>query len=98
MRKTRVTTTHDLASAVTGRRIELGLTQSELAERAGVSRDWVNSFERGKRTVELALVLRVFDALGVGMELMQTQAPEAMAGADDAKPGLDDILDKYLNQ
>jgi len=96
MRRTRINTMHDLAAAAQGRRAELGLTQAELAVRAGVSRDWVNYFERGKRTVELALVLRLFDALGIGIEVMDT--------ADEADPGtaatgsLDAIIKEYLKR
>lgn len=55
----------DLALTVRGRRRELGWSQSELAERAGVSRDWVARFELGKETVELGLVLRVVEAAGL---------------------------------
>jgi y4mF family transcriptional regulator len=91
----RITTMHDLASAAAGRRIELGLTQAELAARTGVSRDWVNSFERGKRTVELALVLRLLDTLGIGIEVV-----DAAVGADSAAdtPSLDSVIDGYLNR
>jgi y4mF family transcriptional regulator len=95
-RRARINTTHDLAAAAQGRRVELGITQAELAMRAGVSRDWVNYFERGKRTVELALVLRLLDALGIGIEVMDA--------ADDADPGtaatgsLDSIIEEYLKR
>ena len=85
---------HDLASVARGRRIELGLTQAELATRSGVSRAWVNSFEGGKRTVEISLVFRLFDALGVEVE-----ATEAAArGNADGVAGLDGVLDKYYNR
>ena len=83
---------HDLASVARGRRIELGLTQAELAARSGVSRDWVNSFERGKRTVEISLVFRLFDALGVGVEA--TDAAD-LGDAGGGPPGLDAVLDEY---
>ena len=89
MRKTRIRTMHDLASVARGRRIELGLTQAELASRSGVSRDWVNSFERGKRTVELSLVFRLFDALGIGVEAMDATA---IGGAQAGAPSLDALL------
>lgn len=40
------------------------LTQGELAERAGVSRTWLNQLESGaRRNVELASVIDVLDAL-----------------------------------
>ncbi len=40
------------AATARGRRFELGLSQAALANRAGVSRDWVNYFEAGKLTLE----------------------------------------------
>jgi y4mF family transcriptional regulator len=95
MRNTRIRTMHDLASAARGRRIELGLTQAELASRSGVSRDWVNSFERGKRTVDISLVFRLFDALGIEMEATDASA---IADAPDGPPNLDVLLDRYHNR
>jgi len=59
----------DLAAAVRGRRRDLGLTQAELAMRAGVSRKWVYEFEAGKPAAELRLILRVIDVLGLTLEL-----------------------------
>jgi y4mF family transcriptional regulator len=53
----------DLAAVVRGRRKDLGLSQAEIAERAGVSRKWVYEFEAGKPTAEFGLLLRVFDVL-----------------------------------
>lgn len=95
MRKTRIRTMHDLASVARGRRIELGLTQAELASRSGVSRDWVNSFERGKRTVEISLVFRLFDALGIGVEAADASA---IGDATDGPPNLDAFLDGYYKR
>lgn len=59
----------EIAAAVRGRRQDLGLSQAELASRAGVSRKWISEFESGKSTAELGLVLRVLDALGWSLEL-----------------------------
>ncbi len=59
----------NLAAAVRGRRRDLGLTQAELAVRAGVSRKWVYEFEAGKPTAELRLILRTLDVLGLTLEL-----------------------------
>ena len=49
----------DIAAVVRGRRLDLELSQRELAERAGVSREWLNHFEAGKPTAQLVQVLRV---------------------------------------
>jgi HTH-type transcriptional regulator/antitoxin HipB len=95
MRRMRIRTMNDLSNAASGRRIELGLSQAELAARAGVSRDWVNSFERGKRTVELALVFRLFDALGMGVEMMDATTANESPG--DA-PSLASLLEEYYER
>jgi transcriptional regulator with XRE-family HTH domain len=92
MRRTQVKTMHDLSAVARGRRIELGLTQAELASRSGVSRDWLNSFERGKRTVEISLVFRLFDALGIAVEAMDAST---VVDAPGGPPNLDAFLDGY---
>jgi transcriptional regulator with XRE-family HTH domain len=92
----RIRTTHDLASVMRGRRRELGISQAELAMRASVSRDWLNTFERGKRTVELSLVFRLVDTLGLEIELT---VPDASEAADaSASRRLDSILEAYLDR
>lgn len=80
----------DAAVAVRGRRTELGISQDELAKRAGVSRKWVVEFEAGKPSAEFALVIRVLDALGLALEL-----GSADKARDHASVDLDDILDEY---
>ncbi len=65
----KVRSIRDLAAVVRGRRRDLGLSQAELAARAGVSRKWVYQFEAGKPTAELRLILRVLDALGLVLDV-----------------------------
>lgn len=79
-----------LAATVRGRRLDLGLTQGEVAARAGVSRQWLSGLEGGKAGAEIGLVLRVVDALGLRMELRTAGATEATAG----RPAVD--LDALL--
>ncbi len=89
----RVNSINDLAAAVRGRRLALGLTQAGLAGRIGVSRDWVNYFESGKPTVELILVLRVLEALDLTLEVTEPgyERTSRMGGPTD----LDALLDEY---
>jgi transcriptional regulator with XRE-family HTH domain len=47
------------------RRVELGLSQETLAQRAGLHRTYVGSLERGERNVALINILRLGRALGV---------------------------------
>lgn len=83
----------DLAASVRGRRLALELSQAQLAARAGVSRQWVNAFEAGKRTAELGLVLRVLDALDLGLDLRERSSSpgRGASGATD----LDALLKDY---
>lgn len=66
----RLASVADFAAAVRGRRVDLDLSQGDLAERAGVSRRWVNQFEAGGRaTAEVGTILRVLDALSLGLRI-----------------------------
>jgi transcriptional regulator with XRE-family HTH domain len=49
--------------AVKARREELGLTQEDLAEKAGIHRTYLSDIERGSRNVSLVNIERVAAAL-----------------------------------
>ncbi len=83
----------DLAAAVRGRRIDLGLNQADLASRAGVSRKWVYEFEAGKATAQFGLILRVLDALDLALDLISTD--DASTSPKDATVDLDALLDEH---
>jgi transcriptional regulator with XRE-family HTH domain len=51
--------------AVRGRREELGLTQEDLAERAGIHRTYLSDVERGGRNVSLVNIERLAAALSL---------------------------------
>ena len=88
-----VNSVHDLAAAARGRRLALGLSQGELAIRAGVSRDWVSSYEAGKPTVELILVLRLLEVLGLRLDVIEPG--DAPASGRAGMVDLDALLDEY---
>jgi HTH-type transcriptional regulator/antitoxin HipB len=67
--------------------MDLGISQAELAERAGVSRKWIYEFEGGKPRAELGLLLRVLDALDLTLELSRA--------ADGTPSELDALLDEH---
>lgn len=81
----------DFAAAVRGRRTGLGMSQAQLAERAGVSRKWIYEFEGGKPAAELGLLLRVLDALELTLELPGD--PEA--GVSGESTDLDALLEAH---
>ena len=84
----RIVSIADIAALVRGRRMDLGLSQGDLARLARVSRKWVNEFEAGgKATAELGHLLRVLEALDVGLEAVPG-GPAPIGGDID----LDDIL------
>lgn len=62
-------TSGSIADSFVARRHQLGLTQAELADLAGVSRSSVQSIESGRATVQLDIVDAIADALGCGLTL-----------------------------
>ena len=51
------------------------LRQSEVARAAGVSRQWLGALEQGKATLEIGLVLRTFEALGIDLNAVRAAPP-----------------------
>lgn len=62
---------HELRRAVGGRvrslRVALGISQEELAGRAGLHRNYIGSVERGERDVGIVALGRIASALGVSL-------------------------------
>lgn len=79
----RIYSVANVAAAVRGRRLDSGLSQSELAKRSGISRKWISEFESGKKTAELALVIRVLEALGLSIDLGESSDAAGAASAAD---------------
>ena len=64
------------------RRLELGLTQVQLAARAGVSRQLVAAVEAGRNTPAVDAAMALSRALGTSVEeLFGSRPPEAVVGA-----------------
>ncbi len=64
-------TTRILGMQVRELRLKAGLSQKELAQQARVSREWLGSFENGKPTVEIGMVLDVIGVLGYTVEIQK---------------------------
>ena len=86
-----IRTPRDLGAAIRERRKLRGMGQREIAERIGVSRQWVIGIEKGKARAELGLILRLLDSLDIEVRLEHARDD----GADDGEPGpdLDRIVD-----
>ena len=65
----RILSVGDAAVAARRRRVDLGWSQQDVAARIGASRRWVYQFEGGKLGAEFGLVLRLFAALGIELEI-----------------------------
>jgi y4mF family transcriptional regulator len=57
-----------LGELIRGRRHELGLTQTEVAEVANTNLRFLSELERGKPTARLENVMRVLATLGIDLE------------------------------
>lgn len=77
----RMRSARGMGAFVAERRENLGLTQQELADRAGVSRAWVARFERDGSSAVLFRVMDTLNALGVQVEM--TTQPGEDRGDDD---------------
>lgn len=63
-----IRTPREVGLLIKDRRRDIGLTQAELAERVGASREWVRQLESGKPRLELGLTLRALTALGIALD------------------------------
>ena len=68
-------TTQDVAIAVRTARKQQGLTQAQLAQRAGVGRDWLIRLEKGNPRLELSKVFDTFAALGLALTVAEVTSP-----------------------
>jgi len=65
----KIVSVNDLTASIRQARKKLGWTQAELAERSGVSRDWIIGLEKGKPSLDLGLVLRTMKALDLQLSV-----------------------------
>jgi y4mF family transcriptional regulator len=68
-------------AAIRDARRAQSLTQTELAERAGVSRSWLAKLESGHRGAEFEQILRVVSALGLTLSIRDERAEPATPSA-----------------
>lgn len=67
-----VQTVEDFALLIRNRRRALGLSQAQLAEKVGASRQWLIDIEKGKPRAELGMVLQVLAELDVQLQVKAT--------------------------
>ncbi len=65
----RIYTAGSLGAAIRHYRLQAGLSQAELADRAGINRTYLSDLEQGKETEQLRRILRILKELGVRLTL-----------------------------
>jgi HTH-type transcriptional regulator/antitoxin HipB len=89
----------DIGAMVRAARQARGLNQQELSDKLGVSRWWVNEFERGKATARLDIVLRTLNELGITLSASlagDSEIEPSTAGMSGTGIDIDDIADTGL--
>jgi HTH-type transcriptional regulator/antitoxin HipB len=99
----RIRTSQDLGLLIRERRRALGLDQLELAQKVGVSRQWLVEVEKGKERAEIGLLLRTLAALDLALDLAPAVDPAATSASGTSasaimtvtrNPDIDAIIDK----
>lgn len=92
----RVRTPLDFGLIIRNRRRKLGLSQSALAERAGVGRQWLVEVERGKARAEMGLVLRTLAALDIELSAGGNGQDRQAGGTGEIPPApVDDVISAH---
>ena len=85
----RVSTTGDLGALVRQERQDQGLTQAELAERIGTTRQWVSQFESGTLNPRVGLVLAALTALDLDIDVRSGASTNQVPSIPPAATALD---------
>lgn len=73
----------DLSSALAAARRRRGWSQTEIADRIGVSRDYVGDLESGELGMQVNRLMRLFGELGVGVVLTLPAMSDEPEAPDD---------------
>lgn len=102
---TRVTDIEDVpspaAALVRLARLKAGLSQQELAQRAGVPRSMISAYERDRRQPTLATLMRVLRAAGFELRLHLAPyvwADDVARGAEEEGEGAEEASARYEAQ
>lgn len=79
----------DVGAALRRGRKQRGLTQAQVADVIGVSRDWVNRVERGNAPrAEIRLIMRFVDAVGLALTVGPAPAHPDLSTVGSRRPDL----------
>lgn len=89
----RIRTPGDLGALIRDRRTKLDLDQKALADKIGVSRQWIVAVEKGKPRAEVGLVLRALAALGIDLDAADIANPKRKTSIQPLPVDIDSIVD-----
>jgi HTH-type transcriptional regulator / antitoxin HipB len=95
----RIQSPADLGLTIRDRRKQLSLDQQTLADRVGVSRQWIVEIERGKPRAEIGLILRTLRELAIRLDATHGDVkprPGKRGGA--TAPDLDSIVERFRSK
>jgi HTH-type transcriptional regulator / antitoxin HipB len=94
----RIQSPTDLGLTIRDRRKQLRLDQQTLAERVGVSRQWIVEIERGKPRAEMGLILRTLRELNIRLEATTDDALPPSKRGSAAAADLDAIVERFRSK
>lgn len=78
----------ELGELIRRRRTERGLSQAELADKVGTTRQWVSRLEKGKNDIGAGRLLAVLDALDLNLDIRSPRHAVTSAPWDAASRSL----------
>lgn len=93
----RIREVEDFGAVSRQRRHDLGLSQEKLAQRAGVTRQWLVRFEHGNPDVSLSKMFAVFDELGLSVRADPTGSRGSEGSAPNVKFTIPKLDMPHLN-
>ncbi len=85
MEATRINNTEELGAMVRAERKRQGLRQPDLALAAGTGVMTISRLERGLGTMQISIIMRVLDALGLQLAVAKRTHMHFIVSADDLK-------------
>lgn len=87
-----IRTPADLGAVIRERRTILGLDQRSLAQKVGVSRQWIVEVEKGKPRAEIGLLLRTIAALGISLAAAKATTAKTKSASGSPAVNIDSIV------
>jgi len=78
----------ELGELIRRRRTERHLSQTELAEQIGATRQWVSRLEKGKNDIGTARLFAVLNALELNLDIRPPRAGDSSKALDAGAPSL----------